>query len=46
MKGERRTLFFPGAKTTDDLAAKAIAEIQKYYYDGLKGDLNFYLMDS
>jgi hypothetical protein len=37
-EGERRTFFFPAAKTTDDLANAAIDEIQKYYYDGLKGD--------
>jgi len=36
-EGERRTLFFPGAKTTQELADLAFAELQKYYYDGLKG---------
>jgi hypothetical protein len=35
--GERRTLFFPGAKTTEDLAALAYAELKKYYYTGFKG---------
>ena len=36
-EGERRTLFFPGATTTQQLADLAIAELTKYYYTGLKG---------
>jgi len=36
-EGERRTFFYPGAKTVAELADLAIAELQKYYYTGLKG---------
>lgn len=36
-EGERRTLFFPGAKTVQQLADLAFNELQKYYYTGLKG---------
>lgn len=36
-EGERRTLFFPGAKTVDELGKLALAELVKYYYTGLKG---------
>jgi hypothetical protein len=36
-EGERRTLFYPGAKTVDELANLAFAEIVKYYYTGLRG---------
>lgn len=39
-EGERRTLFFPGAQNITDLANLAIAELTKYYYDGLKGDFS------
>lgn len=35
--GERRTLHFLGAKTTDELATLAEQELRKYYYTGLKG---------
>lgn len=35
--GERRTLHFIGAKTTDELATLATNELRKYYYTGLKG---------
>lgn len=35
--GERRTLHFLGAKTTDELAKLAENELRKYYYTGLKG---------
>lgn len=37
-EGERRTLFFPGAKTVAELADLAYNEIVKYYYTGLRGD--------
>lgn len=37
-EGERRTLFYPGAKTVKQLADLAFAEIEKYYYTGLKGN--------
>lgn len=37
VEGERRTLFFPGATTVDQLGQLAVNEIQKYYYDGLRG---------
>lgn len=36
-EGERRTLFFPGATTSQQLGDLAIAELKKYYYTGLKG---------
>lgn len=36
-EGERRTLFYPGATTVQQLADLAFAEIQKYYYTGLRG---------
>lgn len=36
-EGERRTLFFPGAITTAQLADLAFAELTKYYYTGLRG---------
>lgn len=35
--GERRTLHFLGAQTTDELAQLAANELRKYYYTGLKG---------
>lgn len=35
--GERRTLHFLGAKSTDELATLATNELRKYYYNGLKG---------
>lgn len=35
--GERRTLHFLGATTTDELARLAENELRKYYYTGLKG---------
>lgn len=35
--GERRTLHFLGATTTDELATLATNELKKYYYTGLKG---------
>lgn len=35
--GERRTLHFLGATTTDQLAALATKELKKYYYTGFKG---------
>jgi len=37
LEGERRTFFFIGATTPDQLADLAKAELQKYYYTGLKG---------
>lgn len=36
-EGERRTLFFPGAKTIDELGKLAEKELIKYYYTGLRG---------
>lgn len=36
-EGERRTLFFPGATTVQQLADLAFNEIVKYYYTGLRG---------
>lgn len=36
-EGERRTFFFAGAKTTDELATLAFQQLERYYYDGLKG---------
>lgn len=35
--GERRTLHFLGATTTNELATLATNELRKYYYTGLKG---------
>lgn len=35
--GERRTLHFMGANTTDELIKLATAELRKYYYTGLRG---------
>lgn len=37
VEGERRTLFYPGATTIQQLGQLAIAELTKYYYTGLKG---------
>lgn len=37
IEGERRTLFFPGAQTTQELADLAYNELIIYYYTGLKG---------
>jgi hypothetical protein len=36
-EGERRTLFYPGANNTDQLAKLALDELKRYYYTGLKG---------
>lgn len=36
-EGERRTLFFPGARTVQQLADLAFAKLTQYYYDGLRG---------
>ncbi len=36
-EGERRTLFYPGATTVQQLADLAFNELIKYYYTGLKG---------
>jgi hypothetical protein len=35
--GERRTLHFPGALTTDELVRLASNELRKYFYTGFKG---------
>lgn len=35
--GERRTLHFIGATTTDELATLATNELKKYFYTGMKG---------
>ena len=35
--GERRTLFFPGATSIQQLADLAADELRKYYYTGFKG---------
>jgi hypothetical protein len=35
--GERRTLFFPGAKSIAELEQLAADELRKYYYTGFKG---------
>ena len=35
--GERRTLFFPGATTIQQLKDLAADELRKYYYTGFKG---------
>lgn len=35
--GERRTFFFLGAKTTDELEQLAAAQLKKYYYTGFRG---------
>lgn len=37
VEGERRTFFFIGDTTVQQLAADAARELQKYYYTGLKG---------
>lgn len=37
LEGERRTLFYPGATTVQQLADLAYQEIIKYYYTGLRG---------
>jgi len=42
IEGERRTLFFPGAKTIQELSDAAFNEIQKYYYDGIKGKMKVF----
>lgn len=36
-EGERRTFFFPDAKTTDALITRATDKLKLYHYDGLKG---------
>lgn len=36
-EGERRTLFFPGATTVEQLGVLAYDELTKYYYTGLRG---------
>lgn len=36
-EGERRTLFYPGASTVQQLADLAFNELIKYYYTGLRG---------
>lgn len=36
-EGERRTFFFPGAKTVQELADLSFEQINKYYYSGMKG---------
>lgn len=36
-EGERRTFFFPGAKTETELARLAQDKLELEYYDGLKG---------
>jgi hypothetical protein len=35
--GERRTFFFLGAKTVEDLEQMATDQLKKYYYTGFKG---------
>lgn len=35
--GERRTLFYPGAKNISDLVKLATDELRRYYYTGFKG---------
>lgn len=36
-EGERRTYFYPSATTTEALATLAFEELERYYYNGLKG---------
>jgi len=36
-EGERRTFFFPGASTVEELGALAFEQLKKYYYNGFKG---------
>lgn len=36
-EGERRTFFFTGAQTTDELAELAFEQLKKYLYTGFKG---------
>lgn len=36
-EGERRTFFFPQAKTSKELIDLATQQLKNYYYDGLKG---------
>lgn len=36
-EGERRTFFFPGASTVEELGALAFEQLKKYYYSGFKG---------
>jgi hypothetical protein len=36
-EGERRTFFFIGAKTKEELGKLAYEKLKQYYYDGLKG---------
>lgn len=36
-EGERRTFFFIGAKTKDELSKLAYEKLKQYYYEGLKG---------
>jgi hypothetical protein len=36
-EGERRTFFFTGATTIDELSSLALKQLNKYYYTGLRG---------
>lgn len=36
-EGERRTFFFIGAQTKDELSKLAYEKLKQYYYEGLKG---------
>lgn len=37
VEGERRTLFFPNAKSAKDLFDLGVLELKKYYYSGFRG---------
>lgn len=43
-EGERRTLFYPGAVTIQQLSNLALAELRKYYYEGLKGYFTTFIL--
>lgn len=44
IEGERRTFFFPGAKTVTELADLAYDKLIQYYYTGLRGTFTTFLI--
>jgi len=42
--GERRTLYFYGVNNVNDLAEKAKDELEKYYYQGMRGKFTTFII--